>query len=78
MNKCRSCGANVLWAKTDLGKSMPVDPEPVPDGNVELYRTPKGLQVVVHGKEFTPDPRATVHKSHFATCPNAQRHRRAG
>lgn len=74
MNHCRSCGADVLWAKT--GKSMPIDPEPVEDGNVLLYRTPQGLRVVVMSKGDHPDPGASRHTTHFATCPNAARHRR--
>lgn len=76
MNHCRSCGADVLWAKTDAGKSMPLDPEPVDDGNVLLYRTPEGLRAVVMSKgDHVPD-NASRHKTHFATCPNAERHRR--
>lgn len=34
MSTCRSCGAEVLWAKTRAGKAMPVDPEPTAEGNV--------------------------------------------
>lgn len=76
MPACRYCGAEVVWAKTNLGKSMPVNAEPDPDGNCLLYRTPRGAQVVVMTKEHAPDPRATVHKSHFATCPNQPERKR--
>lgn len=76
MAVCRSCGATILWAKTDTGKSMPLDAEPDSAGNVLLYRTPRGLQAVVMGKTVAPDPRASVHQSHFATCPFASEHRK--
>lgn len=33
---CRSCGAPVLWAQTPAGKAMPLNPQPVPNGNVLL------------------------------------------
>lgn len=76
MAACKSCGASILWAKTDTGKSMPVDAEPTDDGNVLLYRTPRGLQAVVMGARTEPDPRASRHHTHFETCPQAQEHRR--
>jgi hypothetical protein len=31
---CRSCEAPIVWAKTANNRRMPLDPEPVPDGNV--------------------------------------------
>ena len=64
VSTCRSCGAAIVWAKTTTGKSMPLDAEPVPDGNIVLH---EGVAYVTG----TGD-----RKSHFATCPNAARHRR--
>lgn len=54
------------WARTVNGKSIPLDPEPVPGGNVELR---DGLACVVK-----PDG-AARYVSHFATCKNANGHR---
>lgn len=73
MAKCFSCGAEIVWALTEKGKRMPVDAEPVADGNLELdVRTDPPL-AIVHGQPtLDGGPR---YVSHFATCPNADRHR---
>lgn len=75
---CRSCHAPILWAVTGKGSSMPVDPDPVPDGNLELLDTRPGMQprvVVVDPQQPTLDERPR-YVSHFVTCPNADQHRR--
>ena len=33
---CSSCGADMVWATTVSGKPIPIDPEPVANGNIEL------------------------------------------
>lgn len=78
MSKCKSCGAEIIWIKTRNGKNMPCDAEPVyylpdPDGK-EVIVTSGGT--VTHG--FLSDMRIaeTGYRSHFATCPNANQHRR--
>lgn len=71
MSRCRSCGTEIKWAKTETGKSMPLDPTPVPDGNVELVN---GI-AHVHGGADLEHAQATntvLHKAHFATCPKYQ------
>lgn len=74
---CASCKSPIFWAQLPSGKSMPVDAEPVPDGNVLLFHTSKGsirAQVLRRGEAApTGQPRRT---SHFQTCPNANQHRR--
>ena len=78
MTACRSCGAPVTWATTVNRRRMPVDADPVPDGNLVLaYPSPGAppLAVVV-------DPDAPMiddpprYRSHFSTCPNADQHRK--
>jgi hypothetical protein len=97
-DRCRSCGAEVLWAKTVPGdKSTPLNAAEVPAG------TP-GAMVVVYGasdrafaysrdelaeriaieRGFSLERAHAViaadypwHTSHFATCPNADKHRRS-
>ena len=72
---CRSCGAMLRWVRTRAGKAMPLDAEPNPTGNVVLgedgtARVLTRKQVEgggIVGERYT---------SHFATCPNAERHRR--
>jgi hypothetical protein len=81
---CKSCGAPIIWACTCKGKAMPVDAEPNPEGNVMLTRR-IGMEplATVKGKGKAADlcarlggGIASVHTSHFATCPNAAAHRR--
>jgi hypothetical protein len=57
---------------------MPVDADPVDDGNLTLvYPSPGATPIAVHA-----DPGATLigdpprYRSHFATCPNADQHRK--
>lgn len=56
MNKCRSCGKEILWLKTDSGKYIPVDADSVAE-----YDKMKGI--------ITFNPQTM--KIHFATCPHA-------
>ena len=70
MSKCRSCGAAIIWCKTANGKAMPVDAEPVKDGNL----------CVTNGVAHAPteaDGFGPRFKSHFGECPHAAKHRRA-
>ena len=79
--KCRSCGSNIIWVRMTSGKNMPCDWKPIhykpacPDeeGQIVTLITPGGK--VVHGiPEWTSDNFG--YTSHFATCPNAEEHRR--
>jgi len=36
-SKCRSCGAEIVWLKTDRGKNIPVDAEDVVDEQQEVF-----------------------------------------
>jgi len=81
MAQCRSCGARIIWALTPAGRRMPIDAAPADGGNVILHmpREPGAEPTcTVVGKHSQPalfgddGPR---HTSHFATCPNADRHR---
>lgn len=68
MSTCRSCGAEILWAVTANGKRMPLDAQPVP-GLFAIRDLPG------HDPEATSPP-ISVYRSHFATCPNADQHRK--
>ncbi|MGH3476019.1 MAG: hypothetical protein ACRDQD_04190 [Nocardioidaceae bacterium] len=75
MSTCRSCGAPIQWAKTAMGKAMPLDAEPSPNGNVHLH----GDVAVVLVADDIGRVRATgarLYLSHFVTCPDAQKWRR--
>jgi hypothetical protein len=59
-------------------KAMPVDSQPDPlKGNVVLFhREGEGIVCRVLKRGEQPPPGATLRTSHFATCPNASKHRR--
>lgn len=69
------CGAPILWAKTAEGKAMPVNVEPVDTGNVALLPTSPPRATVLKASERYEGPRFV---SHFASCPDADLHRRRG
>lgn len=76
---CRSCGAGIWWTVTADGKKMPVDEEPVTDGgNVVLALAPDGTlkSRVLKDSEEAPEGHR-LYKSHFATCPQRDEHRRS-
>jgi hypothetical protein len=81
---CKSCGKQIRWIKTQAGKNMPCDYEEV------TYRIPKSGKgraniVTPNGEVISADivPNGTQdaagigYISHFATCPNADQHRRS-
>jgi len=72
--QCRSCGKEIIWVRTAAtGALMPLDPDPAPDGNVVLV---DGKAHVMSGELFDPVLEGSRYKSHFATCPNAAKHRK--
>lgn len=62
MNKgtCKTCKAPILWAKTENGKAVPLDAEPI-KRFIEEGEVVKLVDTYV---------------THFATCPQADQHRR--
>lgn len=75
--KCSSCQAAIIWAQSAKGHPSPIDAEPVSEGNVVLDvpddpREPPIARVLKKG-QHAPMPR---YVSHFATCPNADTHRK--
>lgn len=65
---CLSCGARIFFARTEKGKSMPLDAEPVPDGNIVLR---DGVVNYLTGPEMDMPTDRPRYKSHYATCPQA-------
>ena len=37
ISRCRSCGAEIVWMKTDLGKNIPVDADDVVDPEATVF-----------------------------------------
>jgi len=63
----------VVWAKTEArGKSIPLDPEPHPDGNVVLVPVPQSRHAVARVLQATALPvdpgDGPAYLSHFVTC----------
>jgi hypothetical protein len=67
---CDKCRAPVLWALTAMGKRMPLNPQPDPDGNAAAYRdgTGRWRARVLH-KDEHPLGYERRYMPHFATCP---------
>ncbi len=74
--RCRGCGANIYWAESTRGKAIPLDAEPAEGGNLVLQRRLDGVLVamVVKADEMPGAPRFV---SHFSTCVDAAKFRRA-
>jgi hypothetical protein len=64
------------------GKAMPLDAEPNPDGNVFRHSDGQKAAVLTADEikavigEVGSDVNANRYTSHFATCPNAAKHRK--
>lgn len=62
--RCRSCDESIVWMVTSNNKNMPVDADSIDESELEYHNS-------------TPCFDASFgHISHFATCPNADQHRR--
>lgn len=74
--KCRSCNEPIRWITTSGGKHMPVDYDPHDGGNILLWPDGRSKQCEPGGPREGIPAEATLHYSHFATCPHADRHRK--
>lgn len=80
---CRSCGAAVIWAPVAAtGGLMPLDvqTELAPSAKLIAYNDETGLcrvlkQADVREALLHAGPNVSFHRSHFATCPQAERWR---
>ena len=74
---CRGCGRDIAFIKTQAGKSMPVDPDPVyfiaEDHGRNKYVMIDGT--VHSGREphYGDGESRIGYISHFATCPEADK-----
>lgn len=81
-NTCRgeTCGATIRWARTEDGKVIPIDPDPVPGGPLVLTHLEPGAEVtrVRHLRRGEPDPDPSVprYNPHHRTCPDADSFRK--
>lgn len=78
-NRCESCQASIVWARTQRGERMPVDADPSPAGNVVVTGEGRERRAGVLTKGQAAGARAAGQElflSHFASCPMASDHRR--
>lgn len=80
---CRYCRKPIAFIKTEAGKSIPVDPEPIifqPEDDYQKFVLMDGT--VKRGSPVENDETGGTKKteigyqSHFATCPNADEARK--
>jgi hypothetical protein len=79
--KCSSCPADVIWCMSATTKRpMPLDAAPSPTGTICIVEPPSGGRVAHYlagdDLEEARARGAELHVSHFATCPNAKKHRK--
>jgi hypothetical protein len=68
MDKCRSCGADIIWGRARKTKKwIPLDGIRVSRGTRFLVDNDGVAHTITDGMG---------HPSHFATCPNAKEHRK--
>lgn len=76
---CKGCDAPIHWAQVVGGKRVPIDPDPVDNGNLVLVSLAPGerreVRYLRRGEDAGDAPR---YVSHFATCPQAEQFRKGG
>lgn len=77
-SSCRSCQRPVVWAVSEAGKNIPIDPEPKPTGNLVLLTSMRDGRIYIQARAFDAEQDADLQRyvSHFVTCPDAKRFRR--
>jgi len=67
MSRCKTCGQSIQWAVTEAGKKVPLD-HPPENRFVKTNRHLPDQELHVRMTE--------TYISHFATCPQADQHRK--
>ena len=69
IHACRSCNADVLWARTMKGAWMLVDAHPKAEGRFQIVASPERVECVAYAD---PSQRAYRFEAHHATCKQAK------
>jgi len=72
MARCNSCGADIEWATTASGKSIPLDIEPAANGNLAFVNG-RTHAYTAEDARLGRERRIT----HFVTCPQRDEWRRS-
>lgn len=73
---CKTCKAEVIFAKMITGKWMPVDRDPVDGGNIQLVLTAAGPVAHVKSTAALDAEGVSKYISHFVSCRDAAQHRK--
>jgi hypothetical protein len=80
IDRCRSCSAEIIWlVMRPGGRRMPIDAEPARDGNVLADLNAAAgivLSAASRAEVLDATPDEPLYRSHFSTCPQADRWRR--
>lgn len=74
MSTCKTCGGQIIWARTNTGKRMPLDAKPTPEGNL-ILSTGELLPTVRTVGSAGHKPGQSLYRSHLFTCKQATAHR---
>jgi len=73
-SNCRSCGSPIRWCITAANrKRMPVDVDPVDDGNIWIDHTEQGTPIIQVALNASGVPASVPlrYQSHYVSCPQA-------
>lgn len=73
----RGCGAAMVWVSSTRGGTVPLDPRPVPDGNLVFVPGAETPTVRYLRKDDVVPVGTARYRSHVASCPEAGQFRRA-
>lgn len=73
LGHCGSCAAPIIWTRTERGKNMPVDADPVIA--TRGFRLEEEGAVVLAKFTARPELHEKLYVAHWATCPDADQHR---
>lgn len=70
MARCRACGAELEWVRTEAGKAMPLDPGPAAEGNVVIRADRAVVLGPLEVAAVALEGVEVLRLAHFVTCPN--------
>lgn len=65
---CRRCGAQIRWVQSSNGRAMPIDPLPVPNGNLRLVPRHHWTEAVRVSDDYPARPTEDLYVHHAASC----------
>lgn len=83
MSTCRTCSAEIWWARTGKGKNIALDMDPVPHGTASAFYVTGQIEgdrgpvttVTLNPNHESVEPTDPGYITHFSTCPDADEHR---